>query len=181
MEDCGALPTPALALEGMARGLPSIMVTGSHIPFDRYGLKFALASGEITREDEAGMLAAKAAPAPLPAAAPASNAALERYVARATGFFPAGVLSGRRIGVHQHSAVSRDALAAILRALGAEVVALGRSEAFVPVDTEAISAANAAQAARRRAGYCAQRSGRIASGVSRTISLWPLERSSVER
>ena len=38
--DCGALPTPALALEAMRLGVPAIMVTGSHIPADRNGLKF---------------------------------------------------------------------------------------------------------------------------------------------
>jgi phosphomannomutase len=56
--DCGELPTPALALEALRRGAPAIMVTGSHIPADRNGLKFYLASGEIDKADEAGILAA---------------------------------------------------------------------------------------------------------------------------
>ncbi|MCJ2043095.1 phosphomannomutase, partial [Methylobacterium sp. J-078] len=30
--DCGALPTPALALEALRRGACAVMVTGSHIP-----------------------------------------------------------------------------------------------------------------------------------------------------
>ncbi|TCV68568.1 phosphoglucomutase/phosphomannomutase-like protein, partial [Neorhizobium sp. S3-V5DH] len=30
--DCGALPTPALALYGLKLGAASLMVTGSHIP-----------------------------------------------------------------------------------------------------------------------------------------------------
>src|SRR5918993_210024 len=55
--DCGALPTPALAYHGMRFGLPAIMVTGSHIPEDRNGLKFYRAQGEIDKKDEAGILA----------------------------------------------------------------------------------------------------------------------------
>src|ERR1700761_928518 len=56
--DCGEVPTPALALAAMTRRLPAIMVTGSHIPADRNGLKFYVASGEIEKSDEAGILAA---------------------------------------------------------------------------------------------------------------------------
>src|SRR5690606_12405170 len=44
--NCGALPTPALALHALAKGGAAIMVTGSHIPADRNGLKFYLPSGE---------------------------------------------------------------------------------------------------------------------------------------
>ena len=50
--DCGAVPTPALALAGFARQAPAIMVTGSHIPADRNGLKFYTPQGEITKADE---------------------------------------------------------------------------------------------------------------------------------
>ena len=57
--DCGELPTPALALEAMRRGAPAIMVTGSHIPADRNGLKFYRADGEIDKADEAAILAAQ--------------------------------------------------------------------------------------------------------------------------
>ena len=60
------VPTPALALEAARRGAPAIMVTGSHIPFDRNGLKFYRPDGEITKADEAGILAALAAPRPAP-------------------------------------------------------------------------------------------------------------------
>src|SRR4051794_1717223 len=37
--DCGELPPPALALQPAKEKLPAIMVTGSHIPADRNGLK----------------------------------------------------------------------------------------------------------------------------------------------
>ena len=56
--ECGALPTPALALAAMRAGRAAIMVTGSHIPADRNGLKFYLPSGEISKADEAAILGA---------------------------------------------------------------------------------------------------------------------------
>jgi len=56
--DCGALPTPALALAAMGGGAAAIMVTGSHIPADRNGLKFYTPAGEITKAEEAAILAA---------------------------------------------------------------------------------------------------------------------------
>jgi phosphomannomutase len=44
------------------------------------------------------------------------------------------------IGVYEHSGVARDLLTELLEGLGAEVMRLGRSDRFVPVDTEAIRA-----------------------------------------
>jgi len=38
--DCGTLPTPALALYGLQLKAASLMITGSHIPADRNGIKF---------------------------------------------------------------------------------------------------------------------------------------------
>ena len=54
--DCGAIPTPALALAAAAHGGGAVMVTGSHIPADRNGLKFYTRGGEITKEDEGAIL-----------------------------------------------------------------------------------------------------------------------------
>ncbi len=51
----GFLPSPALALYGIKKGIPSVMVTGSHIPEDRNGIKFCTEHGEITKDDEAGI------------------------------------------------------------------------------------------------------------------------------
>ncbi|ODT47464.1 phosphomannomutase [Devosia sp. 63-57] len=140
---CGTIPTPALALHAMSAGAPSIMVTGSHIPADRNGLKFYRKSGEISKADEAGIVAA------LREAAPAGNysepvadeaeAARTRYVARYRGVLAADALKGQRIGVYEHSTVIRDILAEIFSGYGAEVVRLGRVEGFVAVDTEAFS------------------------------------------
>ncbi len=153
--DCGALPTPALALEAGARGLPAVMVTGSHIPFDRNGLKFYRADGEITKADEAGILAALDDPAAAagPAAERAEDGARTRYLTRARALAPAGALRGLRVGVYEHSAVGRDLLSEMLRALGAETVPLGRSEGFVPIDTEAVRPEDAALARQWTAAH----------------------------
>jgi phosphomannomutase len=152
----GALPTPAIALRCLELGIPGIVVTGSHIPFDRNGIKFYLPEGEILKADEAAITAAAvdlpdgafagdalAAPAPLP---PPDPAGLARYAARVLDFFPPGLLRGRRIGLWEHSSVGRDVLREVLSALGAEVVSLGRTDTFVPVDTEAVGEADQAQA-----------------------------------
>ena len=140
--DCGALPTPALALEAMRRGACAVMVTGSHIPEDRNGLKFYRPEGEITKADEGAILAAlgdiAAADAPS-AASPATpeRDAIERYRQRYRDAFPADALAGLRIAVYQQSSVARDLLSDLLAAFGAEAVAIGRADTFVPIDTEA--------------------------------------------
>lgn len=146
--DCGVLPTPALALEAMRRGCPAIMVTGSHIPFDRNGLKFYRPDGEIAKADEAGILAALSRDESLagtPGRATDEPEARARYLHRAEAFAP-GVLGGMRVGVYQHSAAGRDLLPEALQRLGADVVTLGRTDAFVPVDTEAVAEADRARA-----------------------------------
>ena len=147
VENCGALPTPALALRSLTLGIPAIMVTGSHIPADRNGLKFYKAEGEIDKADEAGIVAGLGSdppgagqPAAGPAALPVDPAALDAYQARCRGLLAPAALAGMRIGVYQHSSVARDLMVAVLAELGAEVVPLARSEVFVPVDTEALRA-----------------------------------------
>ncbi|PKP74040.1 MAG: phosphomannomutase [Alphaproteobacteria bacterium HGW-Alphaproteobacteria-6] len=145
--DCGALPTPALALAAMTAGAAAVMVTGSHIPADRNGLKFYTPAGEITKAQEQAILAVlgrrpdAAMPGPAPRKAPGAAAA---YVARYRDAFGAGALAGLRIGLYAHSSVGRGAMAEALAVLGAEVVTLGWSEAFIPVDTEAVDAATRA-------------------------------------
>jgi len=146
--DCGVLPTPALALEAARRRVPAVMVTGSHIPFDRNGLKFYRPGGEIGKDDEAGILAALDAPAlaaPTAGAETVAEGVATAYVARLVNFFPPGALKGLRIGVWRHSAAGRDVTDAALRALGAQTVSLGETDAFTPVDTEAVRAEDAAQ------------------------------------
>lgn len=140
--DCGAVPTPALALAAMNRGMPAIMVTGSHIPDDRNGLKFYRATGEIDKADEERILAwhAKLALASAPALSAVSvrSEAVTSYRARYAAFFGDAALKGMKIGVYQHSSVGRDVIGDVLAALGAQPVPLGRSDRFIPVDTEAL-------------------------------------------
>lgn len=147
--DCGAIPTPALALAAGAAGAAAVMVTGSHIPANRNGLKFYTPAGEITKPQEAAILAALAAPddptaAPGPAVA-RNSAAGAAYGARYVTAYGAAALAGLRLGVWSHSAVGRDILITVLATLGAEVVELGRSARFTPVDTEALDPATLAQ------------------------------------
>ena len=148
---CGPLPTPALAYHAQEQGLPAIVVTGSHIPFDRNGIKFYRASGEITKADEAGIAAAEVEvpETGLSIALPPLNPAARRaYLARYLDFFPQRALAGMRLGVYEHSSVARDLLRELLEALGAEVISLGRTDAFTPIDTEAVSEADVQQARR---------------------------------
>lgn len=137
--DCGALPTPALALAALRADAGAVMVTGSHIPADRNGLKFYTRRGEITKSDEARILASLGRqPAGLSGALSADTMAATRFVDRYIAACGANALSGRRIGLYAHSAVGRDDLRAVLEGLGAEVVEFARSDSFIPVDTEAV-------------------------------------------
>ena len=159
VENAGKIPTPALISHAIATGRAGVMVTGSHIPFDRNGIKINKSVGEVLKSDEpgitrevehvrvqeysrtatesafdgSGML--KRSPE-LPALA---RAAEEAYIRRYLTSFTCGGLSGLRVLVYQHSAVGRDILPRILREFGAEVITAGRSETFVSIDTENIT------------------------------------------
>jgi len=146
---CGRVPSPAVALYGLEHGVPAVMVTGSHIPADRNGIKFNKASGEILKTDEVGITSqlvelpdalfntdgSFAAAFELPAENPQAG---QSYIRRYLDVFPPDCLSGKKIGIYQHSAVGREQLVEIFKGLGADVTALGFSDTFIPVDTEAI-------------------------------------------
>ncbi|MCC5853643.1 MAG: phosphomannomutase, partial [Alkalimonas sp.] len=151
----GVLPTPALAHFSMAQHRGCIMITGSHIPFDRNGIKFYRPDGEISKADEAAIVQGDYPVQPVGALPPlsASGAAQQAYVKRYLSTFPANLLQGKTIGLYQHSAAGRDLYPALLEALGASVIPLGRSDAFVPIDTEAVSADDRAQAKAWTAQY----------------------------
>ncbi|MBL8562990.1 MAG: phosphomannomutase [Gemmobacter sp.] len=163
--DCGAVPTPALALASMAAGAAAIMVTGSHIPDDRNGLKFYTPAGEITKADEGAIMAALSrasgdGPRETRAAAVTRGNPAPAYLDRYRHAFGPEALTGLRIGVWSHSAVGRDLLLALLRDLGAEVIEIDRSERFIPVDTEAVS-----ETMRRHLGRVA-----VAQGLDAILS-----------
>jgi len=148
--NAGVLPTPALAYAAGELGCPAIMVTGSHIPFDRNGMKFYRAEGEISKADEQRILAFPVAQPlrkpellPLP---PVDETPLALYVTRYRDAFAPAALQGMTIGIYEHSSVARDLLHALLRALGAQTVGLARSDSFVAIDTEAVRAEDRALA-----------------------------------
>ncbi|MCY9804051.1 phosphomannomutase [Vibrio scophthalmi] len=137
----GVVPTPALAYVAQEDSVPAIMVTGSHIPFDRNGIKFYRPDGEISKADELVIMTEQVeftTPVELPYL-PISNRAAEAYISRYTSLFDSPWLKGKRIGIYEHSSAGRDLYYRIFETLGAEVVALERSDKFVPIDTEAVS------------------------------------------
>ncbi len=147
--DCGTVPTPALALYGLDIGAAALMITGSHIPADRNGIKFYRPDGEISKIDEEAIgrqaKALMADPTPIDAtpgaAADHGRQAEALFLTRNAKILPAGALSGLKVGVYQHSTVARDLFVELLTGYGADVVPLGRSAEFIPVDTEAVSPA----------------------------------------
>ncbi|MEX0364852.1 MAG: phosphomannomutase [Ruegeria sp.] len=146
----GALPTPALALAAIEAGAAAVMVTGSHIPADRNGLKFYVPTGEISKDDETAILAhlGRATGADTGDGMVRDDPnALDAYHARYVAAFGPGALNGLRIGVYEHSSVARDVLGVVLQTLGAETVGLARSDTFIPVDTEAVDPDTRAQLA----------------------------------
>src|SRR5262249_52771292 len=122
----GEIPTPALTYYALQQRKGSIMVTGSHIPFDRNGYKLNTSIGELLKEHEAPVnqsvaavrerLYSQRADASLftpdglfksghrdlpPAIPDARRAYIDRYLR----FFAGKSLAGRRLLVYQHSAV----------------------------------------------------------------------------
>lgn len=146
----GEVPTPALALYALARRLPAIMVTGSHIPPDYNGLKFYRPDGELLKSDEAPMRAVAqrhldATTEFEPVLSELDPDVAREYEKRLTGAVAPDALHGLRIGIFEHSAVGRDIVARVLGALGAQCVPLGRSDSFEAVDTEALETAQMAR------------------------------------
>lgn len=158
---CGLVPTPTLVFYAMQHSGASIMVTGSHIPDDRNGLKFQRADGEVLKDDEApineqvalirkklysqdsaksifnqiGMF--KKPPATLPAE---ETGAADLYLKRHTDVFNPNTFTGKKIVFYQHSSAGREILPELLERLGANVVRVGWSDKFVPIDSENITA-----------------------------------------
>jgi phosphomannomutase len=147
--NCGRIPTPAVASYAIGEQMASLMITGSHIPDDRNGIKFNKPDGEVLKADEAGIREqVVSVPRALfddrgcfiePPALPAEDStAFRRYVNRYLDFLPAQCLSHARVLVYEHSTVAADAMVEIFSGLGANVVRRGYSDSFIPVDTEAV-------------------------------------------
>ena len=162
VDHCGFVPSPAVAAHGFAKCIPSLMVTGSHIPDDRNGIKFNRIDGEVLKPDE---MAIRAQSVDLPdmfddagmvreatPAQPMVDAATP-YIARYVAAFGAQALKSMKLGVYEHSAVGRDILVALVEALGGTAVSLGRADRFIPVDTEAVRPEDQALALQWAAEY----------------------------
>lgn len=156
INSCGDLPTPALAYYAQKNSLASIMVTGSHIPADRNGIKFYLKSGETLKQDDEQIFEIyknlrndKFADELFNSdgifkenvdieVQDSSDQAHSLFLTRYSEFFPNFPLKGLKVVIYQHSSVARDLLVEILTLLGANTIAVSRSETFIPVDTEAV-------------------------------------------
>lgn len=165
---CGFIPSPALMYYAVKNGRASTMVTGSHVPADRNGMKFNSTTGEILKSDEQAMqdyivqvrreeyarLGTPGSPFDkttdmfiesrvplLEKIADESEKAAEAYIARYTRVFPSQCLQGLKLVHYQHSSVGRDLQLQILERLGAEVIRVGRCQEgeFMAVDTEEVS------------------------------------------
>ena len=133
--DLGVLPTPAVAYESAAQGLPAAMISASHNPYQDNGIKFFLAGGrklsdeieqqlEQQLEDALGDYAARPAgdgewgSAATAGAATAPTAAYEAHVIES--------IEGRRLdGLHVvidcANGAASDVAPRVLGALGARV------------------------------------------------------------
>ena len=148
----GLVPSPAIALYGIRKSIPTVMVTGSHIPDDRNGIKFNKPSGEILKADETDILAQRVEIPALfdeygsllnsqEADLPTANSEIsEGYTRRFIDVVKFNALQGKKVVVFGHSAVGRDILVDVYTALGAKVIRANWSNQFIPVDTEAIRA-----------------------------------------
>ena len=150
--DCGAVPTPALAHAAQKRAAAAIMVTGSHIPADRNGLKFYSRGGEISKADETEISRRAALHDEVPAADPPAlktnqgnpnlrDEVLAEWHQRFDGLVAGNAFSGMRIGVLIGSSVATDAMAKLAERHGADVRRFGANDAFEPLDTEAVEPA----------------------------------------
>jgi len=156
----GLIPTPAIASYALLNDAASIMVTGSHIPADRNGIKFYKIGGEILKSDEQAIKDAVSVERermysePSDASPFNSEGFLKKdadhlptiisnvgsdYLDRYSNVFGPTVLAEKKVVVYQHSAVGRDMLVELLTRLGADVTTVGRSDTFVSIDTENVT------------------------------------------
>lgn len=149
--NCGRIPTPAVTYFGKKKNIPSIMITGSHIPADRNGIKYQLSKREILKGDEKEILNQTVeVDETLFNANGMFNDSFDNifpneekeaynlFINRYLDFFPKDFLTDKKIGVYGHSAVGRDLICECLEKLGADVKKVNFLDEFFPVDTEAV-------------------------------------------
>ncbi|UYL08283.1 hypothetical protein B9G69_014660 [Bdellovibrio sp. SKB1291214] len=153
---CGVLPTPALAYFSAEKSSMAVMITGSHIPADRNGIKFYLTSGETLKHDDEKIFAnyerlqkenfkkelfgnkgeflQDTATSKVDCTEEATFMFTKRYV----DTFADISFQGVKVIFYEHSSAARKLFVSILEKLGAHVIRLGHSDKFIPVDTEAV-------------------------------------------
>ncbi|MCM4471985.1 phosphomannomutase, partial [Escherichia coli] len=100
----GVIPTPALALKAKNDSVPCIMITGSHIPFDRNGIKFYTPDGELTKKDESILLnCEEEIVCGSDFDLSVDNGACDFYIKRYSELYDDKPLSGKLIGIYEHS------------------------------------------------------------------------------
>lgn len=137
----GSQPTPTVAFYAHELKLPAIIVTGSHIPFNRNGIKFYSPDGEITKDDEQFISNAEIVlpqktlnlALPMP-----NNEIVSDYIRRYVDFFGDNKFSSLNIGLYEHSSAARDLIKDLFKQLGINTISLGRTNKFIPIDTEAV-------------------------------------------
>jgi len=123
----GVVPTPAVSRAVRASdAVLGVVITASHNPAADNGIKFFAGTGiKLRDEDELRIesFIPDAARAPL-ASLPVENGVSD-YVAIACGLLPAGSLAGWRIVLDTANGATCGTSPVVLRALGAEVIAIG--------------------------------------------------------
>lgn len=135
--DAGTAATPVLAWGAACRGMPAVMVTGSHNDLGMNGLKFLTPSGDIGKTEEEAMRRSFRPTAARPAGTPPGRVRLwPGYRARLERFFPPGRLAGLSVGLWSNGSVMARPMADLLRRAGAGVTLLVDPRGMVAVDTE---------------------------------------------
>jgi len=97
------MPTPAVANLCLSQNIPGIVITGSHIPFDRNGIKFYRPDGEISKNDELRIVNTEVV---LPELInledlpPVNNLGIDAYKDRYFDFFGPKFLDGMTIAIY---------------------------------------------------------------------------------
>jgi phosphomannomutase len=148
---CGNIPTPAITYFGLVKKCPTVMVTGSHIPDNRNGIKYQLSTKEILKSDEDAITSSEveydselfdgsemfAWQYVLPEV---SDEGKNIYIQRYVNIFGGSFLYGKNIGVWGHSAVGREIYVELLTKMGGTVKKIDYSNGiFVPVDTDSVN------------------------------------------
>ena len=154
VNDQGQVPSPTLAYYAICNSVARIMVTGSHIPADRNGIKFTKCSGEILKSDEPGILENVKKERANVYSTSEENSLFDKkgafktkfgsklnhllkaesyagescklYIDRYKDAFGNRFFpKGTKVFLYQHSAVGRDIVKEIFESLGAEIFAPG--------------------------------------------------------